>query len=84
MVWGGICGDQKTLYRETNITAQRYIDQVVQTVVLPFLQQQPHGMLFQQDNARHTAGVTMDFLHRHNASLGSSWRTTPTATAPTT
>lgn len=69
MVWGAICGDQKTplVTIQGNLTAQRYRDQVMQPVVLPYLQQQPQGIIFQQDNARpHTARLTMDFLNRHN------------------
>lgn len=72
MVWGGICGDQRTdlvVVRQT-LTAQRYRDQVLQPVVIPFMQRQQRGVIFQQDNARpHTARLTMDFLNRHNVQL---------------
>ena len=72
MVWGGICGDQKTevvVIRQT-LTAQRYRDQVLHPVVIPFMQRQRQGLLLQQDNARpHNAGLTLDFLNRRNIQL---------------
>lgn len=72
MVWGGICGEQKTdlVILHQTLTAQRYRDQVLQPVVIPFMQRQRQGLLFQQDNARpHTARLTMDFLNRQNIQL---------------
>ena len=59
MVWGGICGQQRTdrIVIDGNLTAHRYINQVLRPVLLPFLQHQPR-FLFQRDNARpHTACV---------------------------
>ena len=46
MVWGGICGDQKTdlLIIDGNLTARRYIDQVLRPVVLPFVQRHPRTL----------------------------------------
>jgi hypothetical protein len=69
MVWGGICGDQKTRLAtiQGTLTAQRYTEQVLQPVVLPFLRP---GFILQQDNARpHTARITMDFFNRHNVDV---------------
>lgn len=40
MVWGG------------KLTTQRHIDDIRRHGVLPFLKQQPHGVLYQRDNAR--------------------------------
>ncbi|UYV70421.1 SETMAR [Cordylochernes scorpioides] len=44
------------------LTAQRYVDDILRPVLLPFLSHHP-GLTFQQDNARpHTARVTIDYL----------------------
>ena len=74
MVWGAI-----TLHRRLDlvvfqnlapgrgngVTAQRYINQVLEPRVVPFLRRHPNSVL-QQDNARpHTARATTDFLRRH-------------------
>ena len=49
-----------------NITARRYIDDVLQPHILPFLAQQGHYIIFQQDNApAHRSFVTRDFLIAH-------------------
>ena len=42
MVWGGICGQQRTdlIVVDGNLTAHRYINQVLRPVLLPFLQHQ--------------------------------------------
>ena len=67
MVWGGICNGRKTplVVIEGNLTAQRYIDIVLQPVVVPFVRQ--HNVIFQQDNARcHVARRAMDYLRQNN------------------
>ena len=47
----------------TNMTAQRYIDDILPPTVLPFLQQQPRGVIYQHDNARsHTARIVQNLL----------------------
>lgn len=69
MVWGGICGDLKTrlVVIRGNLNAQRYCDEILQPVVVPFLPQQPRGIIFQHDNARpHTARLTQNFLNNAN------------------
>ncbi|GFV60949.1 uncharacterized protein TNCV_925631 [Trichonephila clavipes] len=44
------------------LTAQRYVGDILRTVLIPFLLQYP-GLIFQQDNARpHTACVAMNCL----------------------
>ncbi|KAK7093743.1 hypothetical protein V1264_007438 [Littorina saxatilis] len=74
MVWGGI-GLNQSLgpvffnnlgpSRGNGITAQRYIDQILQPHIVPFFQARKNCVL-QQDNARpHTARVTQAFL-QHN------------------
>lgn len=70
MVWGGIMGDRKTdlVVIPGNLNAQRYIDNVLRPVVVPFLRQHP-GLLM-QDNARpHTARLTQNYLARHNVNV---------------
>ena len=72
MVWGGICGDVKTrlVVIRGNLNAQRYIDDILRPVVVPFIQQQPRGLLFQHDNARpHTARLTQNFLANANVQV---------------
>ncbi|GFV07632.1 transposable element Tc1 transposase [Trichonephila clavipes] len=64
IVWGAISFDSRTpmvVIRGT-LTAQWYVDNILRTVLLPFLQQHP-GLIFQQDNARpHTIRVAMNCL----------------------
>ncbi|UYV82646.1 hypothetical protein LAZ67_22000361 [Cordylochernes scorpioides] len=64
MVWGAISFDSRTplVVIPGTLTAQRYVDDILGTVLLPFLSHHP-GLTFQQDNARpHTARVTLDCL----------------------
>ncbi|UYV76869.1 hypothetical protein LAZ67_14002262 [Cordylochernes scorpioides] len=64
MVWGAISFDSRTplVVIPGTLTAQRYLDDILRPVLLPFLSHHP-GLTFQQDNARpHTARVTMDCL----------------------
>ena len=72
MVWGGMSWDHKTLLVciDDTLTAQRYIDNTLQPVVLPFLQQHDDVTAFQQDNARpHSACISMEYLNNVNASI---------------
>ena len=71
MVWGGILGNVTTnlVVIDGNLTGQRYINTVLQPVVIPFLQRHPHT-LFQQDNARpHVANQTLQFLNANNVNV---------------
>ncbi|UYV72229.1 hypothetical protein LAZ67_9002258 [Cordylochernes scorpioides] len=64
MVWGAISFDSRTLLVVIpgTLTAQRYVDDIIRPVLLPFLSHHPR-LTFQQDNARpQTARVTMDCL----------------------
>ncbi|UYV69341.1 hypothetical protein LAZ67_6003273 [Cordylochernes scorpioides] len=64
MVWGDISFDSRIplVVIPGTLTAQRYVDDILRPVMLPFLSHHP-GLTFQQDNARpHTARVTMDCL----------------------
>ncbi len=55
-----------------NLTAVRYMDEILRPVVVPFVQQrhlilQQRHLIFQHDNARpHVARVCQDFLANHN------------------
>lgn len=65
MVWAGISGNYRTrlVVINGNLTARRYIDEVLEPVVVPFFRDHPNVNTFQQDNARpHAARVTQDFL----------------------
>lgn len=68
MIWAGFTRDHKTQLvfleygRGRGLTAQRYLDQVLQPIVILFLAAHP-GTVFQQDNARpHAARRTQNFL----------------------
>jgi len=63
MIWGGICGGRKTrlLVINGNLTAQRYIDQVLTPELVPFVNRNGPGLVFKQDNARpHSARITQE------------------------
>ncbi|KFM57593.1 Transposable element Tcb2 transposase, partial [Stegodyphus mimosarum] len=64
MVWGAISFHSRTplvVFRR-NLTAQRYVDEVIRPVVLPFMSRHP-GLTFKQDNAcPHTAHVSSTCL----------------------
>jgi hypothetical protein len=52
-----------------NLTAQRYCDEIIEPVVVPYLQQRNVG-IFQHDNARpHTARHTQNILRIHNVNV---------------
>ncbi|GFU48856.1 transposable element Tc1 transposase [Trichonephila clavipes] len=64
MVWGTIAYDSRStlIVMRGTLTDQRYVDDILQTHVGPFLNGLP-GAIFQQDNAHpHTARVAQDFL----------------------
>ena len=70
--WGGICGGRQTRLRVVNgnLTAQRYIDQVLTPKLLPFINRNGPGLVFQQDNARpHSARLTRNFLQCNNVNV---------------
>ena len=71
MVWAGIYYHGKTelVTVPGTLTAQRYCDEIVRPVVVPFMQQRNVG-IFQQDNARpHSARLTQDVLRRNNINV---------------
>ncbi|UYV64468.1 hypothetical protein LAZ67_3000851 [Cordylochernes scorpioides] len=64
MVWGAIAYDSRSplLRIQDTMTAQRYVDDVLRPVTLPYLQGVPNA-LYQQDNARpHTARISQQAL----------------------
>ncbi|UYV82757.1 K02A2.6-like [Cordylochernes scorpioides] len=64
MVWGAIASDSRSplLRIQGTMTAQRYVDDVLRPVTLPYLQGVPNA-LYQQDNARpHTARISQQAL----------------------
>ncbi|UYV75324.1 hypothetical protein LAZ67_12003495, partial [Cordylochernes scorpioides] len=64
MVWGAIAYDSRSplLCIQGTMTAQRYVDDVLRPVTLPYLQGVPNA-LYQQDNARpHTARISQQAL----------------------
>lgn len=68
MVWAAINRDFKSdlIIINGNLTARRYIDEIIQPVVVPMFQRR-HGLTFQHDNARpHAALVTQNFLRNNN------------------
>ena len=67
MVWGGISVRLRTelLVLNGTLTGQRYINEVLQSVVLPFVQQ--HHVVLQDDNARpHRARIVQQFQQQNN------------------
>ena len=67
MVLGGISVRSHTelLVLNRTLTGQRYINEVLQPVVLPFVQQ--HKVVLQDDNARlHRARIVQQFLQQNN------------------
>ncbi|UYV83350.1 hypothetical protein LAZ67_23000733 [Cordylochernes scorpioides] len=64
MVWGAIAYDSRSplLRIQGTMTAQRYVDDVLRPVTLPYLQGVPNA-LYQQDNARpHNARISQQAL----------------------
>ncbi|UYV62056.1 hypothetical protein LAZ67_1007664 [Cordylochernes scorpioides] len=64
MVWGAIAYDSRSpsLHIQGTMTAQRYVDDVLRPVTLPYLQGVPNA-LYQQDNAQpHTARISQQAL----------------------
>ena len=71
MVWGGIMGRRKTNLTVVrgNLNAQDYINQILQSEAVPFLQR--HGpAIWMHDNARpHVVRICRQFLNRNNVNV---------------
>ena len=69
MVWDGICHDGSTQLKivQGTLNAVKYRDDILDPIVLPFLQQRKFDHDFQHDNARcHMARVCLDFLNQNH------------------
>ena len=65
MVWGGISLNNKTdlIFIQGNLTAERYVEAVVQNDILPFAHEIGPDFVLMQNGARtHTSRVTIRFL----------------------
>ena len=71
VVWDGIMGRRKTnlILVQGNLSAQGYINQILQPEAVPFLQR--HGpAILMHDNARpHLARICRQFLNRNNVNV---------------
>ena len=64
MVWAAITTHGRTYLQfiDGNLPAQRYVDEIMRPMVLPFLGQIGRGAVFQDDNARpHRGRVVNDY-----------------------
>ncbi len=78
MVWAGFSFDGRTRLvfldgvvagRRRRVNAQRYVDDVLRPVVIPYLNARP-GTSLQQDNARpHSARLTQAVLEQNNVDV---------------
>lgn len=71
MVWGAIAYGSRSplVFIRGNMTAQRYIQEIVEPHLLPYLRTLPNPT-FQQDNARpHVARVTLDYFEHAEINL---------------
>ena len=69
MVWAGICLDGRTQLSIVQVTlnAVKYRADILDPIVLPFLQQRHFDQVFQHYNARcHVARVRQDFLNQNH------------------
>ena len=70
MVWAGRAYGHRTpmVFIDGSLTAQRYVDLILQPVVVPFIRQ--HNVTFQQDNDRaHVARLSIAFLQQNNVDV---------------
>ena len=69
IIWAGICHDGRTQLKivQGTLSAVKYRDDILDPIVLPFLQQRNFDHVFQHDNARcHVARVCQDFLNQNH------------------
>lgn len=70
MVWAGISMEGRTdlyIVPRGSLTAERYIEEILQDYVVPYAPFIGDNFLFMHDNARpHTAGIVREYLHQVN------------------
>ena len=69
MVWAAVTMQRRTplQFIAGNLTSQRYVDEVMRPMVLPFLRLIGQGAVFQDDNARpHRGHIFNDFVRVNN------------------
>ena len=69
VLWSGICHDGRTHLKivQGTLNVVKYKDDIVDPIVLPFLQQRKFDHVFQHDNARcHLARVCQDILNQNH------------------
>jgi transposase len=69
MVWAGFCNDGRTQLKivQGTLNAVKYRDDILDPIVLRFLQQRNFDHVFHHDNARyHLARVCQDFLNQNH------------------
>ena len=67
MVWAGVTMNQKTrlCIVDGNLNAKRYVDEILQPVVVPFLGRMNQGAVLQDDNALpHRGRVVNEFIRQ--------------------
>ena len=72
LVWGAInySFHSRLLIIHGNLTARRYVDEILRPELVPLLRRQLNPMVFQQDNARpHMARLTQDFLRQEGINI---------------
>ena len=75
MVWGGITDEDCTemIIINGNLNAERYINDVLQPALVPFVERHPNT-IFMDDNARpHRSRVVRQFLEEHNIERMDPW-----------
>lgn len=80
MVWGGITLDGRTalhVFENGGVTARRYIDEILEPIVIPFANQIGPNFILQQDNARpHTARIVQKNFEEQNLEVMGGGRPT--------
>ena len=69
MVWAVVTMHRRTplQFIAKNLNSQRYVDEVMRPMVLPFLRQIEQEAVLQDDNARpHRGHIVNDFVHVNN------------------
>ena len=71
MVWGDIMGRRKTniIVVQSNLSAQGYINQILQPEAVPFLQRHGPAILMHDNARRHVARICRQFLNRNNVNV---------------